>query len=204
MQRRAGKALNGAERAGAPEEERKAQPHRRQLQKGQRVLGRGRSATLGGGWLVAPGTLAVVERIAVDRHDDQHHQRQTGAAQAGNTPRARGRGNAGHEHRRRGPSQVARNAVHGKAVAQALGGHALVENGEVHRMKRRIAQTRQQRRQNQRGIAAGRACHHARRDEARQRKEQHRPRAHAVHDKARQHLPHARDHEEHRHQQPKL
>jgi hypothetical protein len=95
-------------------------------------------------------------------------------------------------------------AVAREAVAQALGRHALVEDGEVHRVERRIAQPRQHRGHEQPRVAARRARRQPRQREARQRAEQHRPRAHAVHQEARQRLPHARNHEEHRYQQPQL
>ena len=51
-----------------------------------------------------------------------------------------GRGNACHEDRRRGPAQVAADAVHRKAVPQPLGGYALVQDGEVHRVEGCVAQ----------------------------------------------------------------
>src|SRR5690606_42133042 len=55
-------------------------------------------------------------------------------------PGAGGRGDASHEHRRRRPAQVAREAMHREAMAQALGREALVEDGELHRVEGRVAQ----------------------------------------------------------------
>ena len=45
--------------------------------------------------------------------------------------------------RAKGMTQVARDAVHREGVAQARRRDALVEDGEVHRVKRRVAQPRQ-------------------------------------------------------------
>ncbi|MNZ79398.1 hypothetical protein D3C78_980000 [compost metagenome] len=85
-------------------------------------------------------------------------------------------------------------------MAYALGRHALVEDGEVHRMKRRIAQAGEHRSQQQRGVTLGRTGDHAGDDEAGERGEQNGPRAQPVHHKPGQRLAHARDDEEHRQQ----
>ena len=94
--------------------------------------------------------------------------------------------------------------MHRKRMAQALRRDALVQNSEVHRVKRRIAQPRQRRGQQQAVVALRHARRHASQGKAQQRRKQNRPRAHPIDHKARQRLADARDDKKHRHQQPQL
>ena len=94
--------------------------------------------------------------------------------------------------------------MHRKAVAQALRRHALVQNREVHRVERRIAQSGQCGCQHQSVVALRHAGQQTRHGKAAERGKHHRPGTGAVHHKARQRLAHARDHKEHRHQQAQL
>jgi hypothetical protein len=99
---------------------------------------------------------------------------------------------------------IARQAVHGERVADALGRHPLVQDGEVHRVEGRIAQAREQRGQQQHGVVLRRAGDHPGHDKAAQRGKQHRACAHPVHQKAGQRLPGAGDDEEQRHHHAQL
>ena len=85
-------------------------------------------------------------------------------------------------------------------MADALRRDALVQNGEVHRVEGRIAQTRKERRGQQHGIALCRAGDQTRDRETAQRGKQNGARAKAVYRKAGQRLPSARDNEEQRDQ----
>ncbi|EWS52516.1 hypothetical protein X551_04697 [Methylibium sp. T29] len=154
--------------------------------------------------LVLPGAGAVVDRVAVEPLDRQHDQRQHAGPGRGDAPRTAGRREPGHEHRADCPAEVAGDAVHREGVAQARLRHALVEDGEVDRVERRVAQPGQRRGEHQAAVAGGRGGGERRRGEQRQREEQHRPRADAVDQEAGQRLADARDHEEHRDQQAEL
>ena len=94
--------------------------------------------------------------------------------------------------------------MHRKAVPQPLGGYALVQDGEVHRVEGCVAQPRQGGSHHQPPIALGRARHQPRGRKTRQRKEHDGPRAHPVYQKARQGLAHPGDHKEHGHQHPEF
>ena len=89
-----------------------------------------------------------------------------------------------------------------EGVAQALGRDALIQNGEVSRVKRRVAQARDGRHQQQAAVTGGLRRHQRGQQKAANRRKQHRTRAQPVHHKTRQRLPDAGDGEKQRHQQP--
>ncbi len=161
---------------------------------GYRRLGKGR----------ARQADAVIERIAIDHHDGQDDGRQRGAAEAGHAPGAGGRGDASHEHRRCRPAQVAREAMHREAMAQALRREALVEDGEIHRVEGRIAQAGKDGGQHQLRIAVGGAGNDTGHRKAAERGKHDGAGAKAVDHKAGQRLAHARDDEKGRHQHAEL
>ena len=61
---------------------------------------------------------------------------------------------AGHEYRRSRPSQIAGQTVYREGVAQSLGRHAPIENGEVHGMEYAVAEPGKRRRQCEHRIVA--------------------------------------------------
>ena len=126
------------------------------------------------------------------QQDQAIHERRR---QAGRTPPHPGAQN-GKEGGGQGPAQVAGQAVHAVGIAQAWGGHALVQDGEVDRVKRGIAQARQHGGQHKRRIALTHRRDQAGRDKAEHREQHHRPRAKAVDHKAGAGLAHARNHKE--------
>ena len=91
-----------------------------------------------------------------------------------------------------------------EGVPQARRGDALVQDGEVHRVKGTVAQTRQYRHDHQRGVAVRHARQHACGDEEKESAEQRRTRTQPVHHKARRGLPGARNDEENGHQESEL
>ena len=117
---------------------------------------------------------------------------------------ARQLGEEQQEHRRQRPAQIARQPVGAEGVAQARRRHPVVEDAEVHRMKRRVAQAGEHRHQHQARVAVGEVARQASQDEAHERAEQHGPRAHLVDQETGHRLPGAGNDEEHRHQQAEL
>jgi hypothetical protein len=110
-----------------------------------------------------------------------------------------------HQQRRcQRPAQAAGDAVHAVGVRQPVLGDAAVDHGVVHRMEHAVADAGHHRERGQHPVALARG--EAQRGHAQQAQtgEQHRPRAVAVDDKARQRLHHARHDEEDRHQEAQL
>ena len=154
--------------------------------------------------VVRPGALAVVDGVPVDSQQRQHCQRPDARRQTGDAPTA-GRGrDADQEHRRHRPAQVAGDAVDRERMAQARRRNALVQDREVGRMERRIAEARQRRGQQQPGIALRAGRRQRGDDKAAERREQHRPRADAIDQKPGQRLPDAGDEKEDADQQPQF
>ena len=89
-------------------------------------------------------------------------------------------------------------------MAQALRRQALVEDGEIHRMERRIAQPRKDGGQHQLRVAVRSARNHPCHNKAAERSKQDGPGAEAIDHKAGKCLADARDDEEHRHQHAQL
>ena len=190
----AGEALDAAQGDGGNEEEGKAHPYGRQAQEIQRAFAAGRLARRR--LLDRLGT----DGVAIQEQDQQHAERQHGRALQRDPPVIMG-GNVRHEQRCQGPADVAADAMHGKTVGHAGRRDALVEYGVVGRMEHAVAHAGQHGAQHQRRIAVrggqGQRRHAQQKDTAKQ----HGARAEAVDDKAGQRLSHARDDEEHRHQQ---
>ena len=202
LQRRARKTLDRGECRGRPEKEAKTQPHRRLFQEGERVLGR--QARGAGQGLMHPGARAIVERRTVAQHHHQHQRRERGRREVGDAPRTRQRGEPGQEHRRQRPAEIAGDAMHRIRVPQARLRHALVEDGEVHRMKSRIAQAGQHRGERQPGVAVGAGRGECGHDETAECCQQHRPGADLVDQEAGERLADGGDDEERAHQQTQL
>jgi len=91
-----------------------------------------------------------------------------------------------------------------EGVAQPRRRDAPVEDREVGRVERAVADAGQHRGQQQTPPALCRRRRQRRQHEHAQRRQQHRPRTHAVDQEARQRLPDARDDEEGRHEQAEL
>ena len=84
--------------------------------------------------------------------------------------------------------------MNAEGIPQARGRHALVQDREIHRVKRCIAQTSQHRHRHERRIALGHRSQKTGQGEQHQRAEQDRTGAQAVHHKACRRLAHTRDH----------
>jgi hypothetical protein len=89
-------------------------------------------------------------------------------------------------------------------MAQPRLRHALVQDGEVGRVERRIAHARERRRQHQPRVALRRGRRQRRQHKEPEGREQHRAGPGLVHHKAGERLADAADDEEHRHQQPEF
>ena len=146
----------------------------------------------------------IVERIALPPQQREHRGGPKGRAQVGPAPVPAHRGQPDQHHRRECPAQVPADPVHREGMAQARARDPLVQDREVHRVERRVADAGQCGRQHQPGIAVCGRRRQRREDEARQRAEQHRTGADTVDQEACQGLAGARNHEEHRHQQAEL
>ena len=144
---------------------------------------------------------AQVLTLTEHQHQDGDvHQRRR---QIGPAP-APQRAQPHEEHRGHRPAQIARQAVGAKGITQARSRHPLVQDAEVHRVERAVAQPRQDRHPHQHRIAGGHSCQHTRQSKQGQRRKQGWTRADAIYDKTRCHLPRARDHKKHRTQRPQL
>ena len=188
VQRRAGEALHRAQRGGRPEEEREAQPDRGQLQEGHRMLfGRGHGAGSAGraGRRSACSRTdcragPVIQIGAPQPQHRQHHDSHQRRAQIGRAPAVEGATQADQEDRRQRPAQIAADAMHREGMAEPLRRDPPVQDGEVGRMKRRVAQTGQRGGQHQSAVALRQRTRQRSQQEADQRAEQHRPGAHPV------------------------
>ena len=131
-QRRPAKLCIAAERAQVDQKKNETQPHRGQAQEGSGCSA-SRRPRLG-----APGMASATERSSMAWRLSSivaARSAPTAGAARGPAPRAGGRGDGRHEHRRRSPAEVARDAVHREGMAQARLRDALVEDGEVHRVE---------------------------------------------------------------------
>ena len=185
------KALHHRQRHGREEEEGKAPPDHRQFQEGQIGAGRGIGVThhhLGAQAVPLP-----------EQHGQHPHVEHRGGL-VGGAPVGHG-GDAHQEGRRQRPAQIAGQPVGAEGIAQPCGGHPLVEDGEVGRVKRRIAQPGQRGHQHQTAVAGGHRCRQRGQQKTADGGEQHRTCADAVHHKARHGLADAGDDKEDAHEQ---
>ena len=185
------KTLDHRQRHGREQKERKAPPHHRQLEVGQ---------IAGAGGAFGPHHHRGAQTVPLPPEHRQHTGVQHRRAQVSDPPVGQ-RADAHQKRRRQCPTEIARQTVHRKPMAQALGRHPLVQDGEIGRVKRRIAQTGQHRHRQQPAISGGLRGDQAGQQKQGDRGEQHRPRADAVHHKTRQGLPGARDDKKHAHEQ---
>ena len=143
----------------------------------------------------------VVDRFALPEHQRQHGERPQRTSREGPAPRSGEPGHAQQHHRRDCPAKVAADTVHGERVAQTRLRYAVIEDREVDRMERRVAQPGEGCGQQQPAIALRHRTAGSRCNETAERREQHGPCADAIDQEPRQRLADAGDGKEECHQQ---
>ncbi|CAM3963612.1 hypothetical protein KEGY108214_15355 [Kerstersia gyiorum] len=146
------------------------------------------------GGLFAP-RYAVAEVVSPQQAQQQDDTRQQPGAQRSAAPSGHDADRA-QEDRRQRPAQAAGQQVQAEGMPQPGGVDALVDDGVIHRVEHGIAQSCDQRRQDQDRVVGGCADQQACSHEAAQAEPEYAARADTIDDEARRCLPDAGGHEE--------
>ena len=141
--------------------------------------------------------------VALQHHEQQYAKVQHCRQHIGRAPVVK-RADAGKKHRRCRPAQITGQTMHTEGMAEPGCRDTLVQNGEVHRVKRGVAKSSQGRYRKQGWVTVHLRCCGTGQHKQTQGKKQHGPCTHLVHQKPGTRLPQPRDHKKRAHQQPDL
>ena len=182
-----GKVLHHGQGHGGQQKERKAPPHHRQAHEGHVV------AAGGVGW---PRHHRGGQLVPVQPQQQPDRAVQNRRTHIGRAP-VRPSSQQPQKSRRRGPAQVAGEAMHAEGITDARTGNPLVQYREVNWMKSTITQAGQHRYTQHGRVAVGHRSHNAGQGKHRQRQQQDGPGTPTVHGKTCTGLTGTRDDKKH-------